>query len=189
MKKSAVRVFVVICILVLAVVSYYAYLSNKSRERRTDANLSAVQSALSRNLENDYPPTVREVLKYYNELMRCYYNEECTDEEIEALGMKARELYDAELLEANEVTEYMERLRADIKAFRDKKRKITSISLAGSTSVYDFYQDGFHFARIQCVYNISEGGVTSATTEVYLLRQDENRRWKIYGWDKAPENQ
>lgn len=187
MKKTTTRVTIVAILLVAAVVGYYAYLSNQAKESRRDATLSAVQSVLSRNLETDYPKTVKEVIKYYNEIMKCYYNEECTEEEIKALGMQARGLYDEELLEENEVTAYMQRLYDEITNFKSNQRKITSISLAGNTSVDYFDQDGYSFARIQCIYNVSEGGVTTGSIERYLLRRDENRRWKIYGWEIVPQ--
>lgn len=188
MKKSATRVSIVVIILVAGVVGYYAYLSNQAKEQKRDATMSTVQSVLSRNLESDYPSTVKEVIKYYNEIMKCYYNEECTEAEIEALGMQARELYDEALLEENEVNEYMERLYGEINSFKNNQRKITSISLAGSTSVDYFDQDGYSFARIQCIYNVSEGGVTTGSIERYLLRRDENKLWKIYGWELVPQN-
>lgn len=188
MKKATTRVTIVVIILVVGVVGYYAYLSNRAKESQREATLSAVQSVLSRNLESDYPKTVKEVIKYYNEIMKCFYNEECTEKEIEALGIQARGLYDAELLEENEITAYMERLYNEIANFKNSQRKITSISLAGNTSVDYFDQDGYSFARIQCIYNVSEGGVTTGSIERYLLRRDENRRWKIYGWEIVPQN-
>ncbi len=187
MKKSTTRVSLVIILLVMGLVGFYAYLSNRDKEIKKQASVSVVQSVLSRNLENDYPPTVKEVLKYYNEIMRCFYNEECTDQEIDALGMKARELYDEELLEANEVSSYLIDLRSDIMGFRNAERRITNISLAGSTSVDYSTIDGEEFATIQCTYTINEGGISTASVETYLLRQDGNHRWKIYGWELADE--
>ena len=35
------------------------------------------------------------------------------------------------------------------------------------------------------VYTVLEGGKSNLVDTVYLLRRDENRRWKIYGWDLA----
>ena len=187
MKKSTTKVSIVIIILVMAVVGYYAFLSNREKETRAEGSVSTVQSVLSRNLDNDYPPTPKEVLKYYNDLMRCFYNEECTDQEIDALGMKARELYDEELLEANDVGTYLILLRDDIQSFRKANRRITNIALVGSTSVKYATVDDNYFATIQCTYTVNEGGVSRATSETYLLREDENHRWKIYGWEITPE--
>ncbi len=183
MNKRATRTTIIILVLVMALVGYYAYLSNRNKVSRQDDTVTAVQNALSRDLERDYPPTPKEVVKYYNELFTCLYNEECTDEDIEALGLKARELYDAQLLEANEVASYLMRLQSEVKAGRDNQRCITSASVASSTNVDFFQQDGYEFAKLQCSYNILDAGKKYATTQMYLLRKDGNKRWKIYGWE------
>jgi len=44
-----------------------------------------VQKVLSRDMQNDYPSTVKEVAKYYTEIQRCLYNEEYTEEELAQL--------------------------------------------------------------------------------------------------------
>lgn len=184
-QNSTTKMTLVIICLVTALVGYYAYLSNRSMERIDESNMSAVQSVLSRDLVNDYPATPKEVMKYYNEIMKCFYNEECTDQEIDDLGQKARELYDEELLEANELGTYMIRLRAEIQSYKDNSRRLTSSSVAASTSVKYYEADGYSFARILCGYNIMEGRKNYAVRTVYLLRRDEDRHWKIYGWEPA----
>ncbi len=183
MKKSTTKITVIIICLAALLVGFYAYISGRSRESKEKAAMTAIQTALSRNLENDYPSTPKEVLKYYNNILKCFYNEECTDEEIEQLGNKARELYDDELLEQNQQELYMMRLREDIDTYKEKKRRITSASVAASTSVDFFTEDDFEFARIHCGYNIMEAGRNNSMELVYLLRKDDNKRWKIYGWD------
>ncbi len=185
MKKSTTRIAIVIMLVVVGVVGYYAYLSGRNVDAKDDATMTAVQLVLNRDLENDYPATVKEVVKYYVEIQKCFYNGECTDEEVEQLGMQARELYDEELLSINEIGSYLIRLQADITEFREKKRTMTSAAVASSANVDFFTEDGFEFARIHCGYNIMEGGVSNSVKMVYLLRRDEDRKWKIYGWDLA----
>lgn len=183
MKKMTTRTTIIVVLLVLAVVGYYAYLSNKSRESQQESTMSVVQETLSRDLSKDYPPTPKEVIKYYNEILRCLYNEKSTDEEIEALGLKARELYDAELLAINEEESYQMRLKAEVYDYRENERRITSFNLASSTSVDFFEEDNFEFAKIMCGYNMLQGGKNHPSSQMYLLRKDENNRWKIYGWE------
>lgn len=183
MKNKSTKITIIIIFLIVIVVGYYAYLSNKDRERKEEATMTAVQNTLSRSMELDYPSTPKEVIKYYNEILKCYYNENCTEEEIEALGNRARELYDEELLSINEPDVYLVNLKEDIQEFRDNKRSITSISLASSTNVVIFEEDGYEFARIKCGYNIVENSVNYPSGQVYLLRKDEQKRWKIYGWE------
>ena len=35
------------------------------------------------------------------------------------------------------------------------------------------------------MYTVLDGGQSNLVDMVYLLRRDEGRRWKIYGWDLA----
>ncbi|MCM1100095.1 MAG: hypothetical protein NC079_04470 [Clostridium sp.] len=185
MKKATARTTVIILLLVVLVVGYYAYLSNRSRESREENAFSQVQATLSRDLSKDYPPTPKEVVKYYNEILRGFYYEDSSEDEVEALGIKARELYDEELLEANEIGTYLVRLQGDVQTYRDKERRITGFNLASSNNVEFFDRDGFSFAKIMCGYNIMQDGQTYTTNLMYLLRKDENKRWKIYGWEDA----
>lgn len=183
MKKSTTGISIGIIILVIAMVGGYAYLSNRRREmKQSETGMGLVQSTLSRNLSSDYPATPKEVMKYYNDFMRCFYDTDCSDEELRELGLKVRELYDSELLEINDEDTYMQRLMEDIKAFRDKKRKITSFTVPASTNVNTYTADGYSFAKLTCSYNIVENGMSTLIKTVYLLRRDEDKHWKIYGW-------
>ena len=147
--------------------------------------MTAVKLVLSRDLENNYPPTVKEVMKYYADIQKCLYSQECLDEEAEQLGMKARALFDDELLAANDVTNHLLALKSEITSFQEDSRQITAASVASSANVDTFTEDGYEFARIHCIYTVLDGGQSNLVDMVYLLRRDGNRRWKIYGWDLA----
>lgn len=183
--KITAQATVVFVILIVAVVGYYCYLVNHYDDATAETTLTAVENVLVRDLENNYPPTPKEVIRYYNEIIKCFYNEECSGEEIEALARKARELYDQELLDFNPWDNYILKLQAEIQDFRDNSRKISSIFLASSTDVDEFTEDGYQFARIRCGYNILQGKDDTYTSEVYLLRKDADGHWKIYGWELA----
>ena len=183
-KKSTWTV-VVIAVLVVTMAAYYCYLINRDREKVETQNLTTVQKVLARDLSKDYPPSPREVIKYYNEVMKCFYNEECSGEEIEALGKQARLLYDEELVENNPWDTYIAGLTLEILQYKEQGRRIASSSVASSVDVEEFTDDGFDFARIRCGYSITTGKATESTVQVYLLRKDANKHWKIYGWDLA----
>lgn len=188
-KKSKItaQATVVFVILIVAVVGYYCYLVNHYDDAAAETTLTAVENVLVRDLENNYPPTPKEVIRYYNEIIKCFYNEACSGEEIEALARKTRELYDQELLDYNPWDTHILKLQAEIQDFRDNSRKISSISLASSTDVDEFTEDGYQFARIRCGYNILQGKESTYTSEVYLLRRDADGHWKIYGWELADQ--
>ena len=185
MKKNTTKIVIAVAVVIVGLVCLYAFFSTRQRNAMADAKLTKVQIALSRDLEKDYPPTVKQVLSYFTELQQCLYNEECTEEEIEQLGMQAWRLYDKELQENNEVTTYLVRLKDEVNAFHEAKRRIYRISIASSNNVENFKQDGFEFARISCTYYVTEKGSSGYQDTVYLMRRDENRQWKIYGWDRA----
>lgn len=184
MKKSTVRVTIVLLILIVGVVGYYLYLSQRSRNIAADAAETKIQRLLSKDLEREYPPTPKEVIKYFTEIQKCLYGEECTAQEVEELGMKARELFDAELQEINPAEDYIPRLMSEIESFHTDKKQIVSITLPSSVNVKEFEEDGFKFARLYCKYSMTEKGERSQQEVIYLLRKDGDRRWRIYGWDR-----
>lgn len=185
MKKTTTTVTIIILIVLVAVLGVYAYLQGRARSESKDSTLTEVEKVLFRDMSTDYPATVKEVIKYYVEIQRCFYKDSTTVEELEQLGMRARELYDADLLAINSEEYNLLNLMADVKEFKDKKRTITNVAVASSVNVDTFEEDGYEFARIGCNYYIREGNNSNIVRIIYLLRRDENRRWKIYGWDNA----
>lgn len=185
MKKSTIGVTIALLIVVVGIVATYAILTGRAKTEAEKSAMTSVQLALSRDLSRDYPATVKEVVKYHTELEKCIYNDPYTDEEQEALLMQARELYDRDLKEANQVGIYLQNRKQDIRAFREAKRRINNIAVSASTNVDYFSDDGFDFARIYCGYSILDNKRTVLEGRVFLLRRDEDRRWKIYGWADA----
>ena len=184
--KMTTQVTIVVMILIALVVGYYCYLVNRSGRSADEKKMTALEKVLLRDLEyHEDPPTPREMIRYYNEIIKCFYNENCSKEELEALGLKARELYDQELLDHKDWDTYIFNLEAEVQDFQDNNRKISNISLASSLDVDEFTQDGYKFAKIRCGYNILQGRESSSSVQVYLLRKDQDGRWKIYGWDLA----
>ncbi len=189
MKKSTkanLKGGIVIVMMIVAMVGYYYYLSNKDKEQREqNPELTAVQEVLLRNLETNYPQTPKEVIKYYSEITKCFYNEEYTDGELEQLADKADQLYDDELAEHNNWGEYIISLRAEIDDFKDNEITISTYLVSASTDVEKFEADGYEFARLHCIYTLKQGNYKQDVDQVFLLRKDAEGHWKIYGWDSA----
>lgn len=186
MKKSTVAVTVILLVVIVGVVGVFAVLTGKARTESIEAAMTPVQKVLAVDLDRNYPGTVKEVVKLYTEIEKCFYNEDCTEEEIEQLGMQARKLYDDELLAANDVDTYLIRLKTDIQNIRNSKRRLNSVAVASAANVETFTDDGYSFARIYCGYTVKEGNKASVSEgRVFLLRRDENKRWKIYGWESS----
>lgn len=186
MKKNAqgIKGMIIMLVLLALILGYYAYLSNRSKKDKSEeVVISAVQEVLMRDMEKNYPPTPKEVLKYYSELTQCFYNEELTEEELRDLGMRARELYDDELVANQTEEEYLSDLEFDVASFHSKGLTVFSFSTSSSTDVEEFTMDGRKWARLYCIYNLRQGSDMLSTQEVFLMRKDEDGHWKIYGWD------
>ena len=177
---------VILVFLVLLVLGYYFYLSNRSMTEKTEEisveTMTVSQKVLSRNLETNYPPSPREVVKYFSEITECYYNEEHTDEELRDLGLKMREIYDDDLV-ANQTEEmYLSLLKSDVEEYKQNNRTISSFSPSSSVDVETFTKDGYECAKLYCVYDINQDGLLYQTTLCFILRKDEDAHYKIYGW-------
>ena len=141
-KLEGKKGFIIVIILVILVVGYYFYLSNRDVEpKEEDIKLTEAQELLLRDLDRNYPPTPKEVVKYYFEITKCLYNEELSEEDIEALALKLAEMFDDELA-ANQVEEeYFENLKNEIMAFKNGNM-ILNYSTSSSTDVDYFNENG-----------------------------------------------
>lgn len=174
-------------VIVLLVGSYFYYISNRDVPESEEVvpeseRLTASEEVLLRNLETNYPATPREVVKYFSEISQCFYNETHTEEELTALGLKIRELYDDELIANQSEENYLASLRYDVDEYKQKKRTISSYVPSSSVDVDTFRQNGYDWARLYCVYGIKQGDLLYNSNTVFMLRKDENGHYKIYGW-------
>ncbi len=176
-------------IVIIILAAYYSVSSKGKKQGKDSAELTAVQSVLLRNLERNYPPTPKEVVKYYSEITKCFYNEEYTDDELVELAMKAKALYDDELAANKDDEAYLKDLRSEITAFKENKSAISSYMLSASTDVEEFWEDGRACTRLYCIYNVRTGTSIQSVEEVFILRKDADGHWKILGWDKVEEQQ
>lgn len=178
----------VLAVMLITVLALYYYLVNKVERQTPEKETTAVQDVLLKNLETDYPPTVREVIKYYNEIMKCYYSENPTDEELEKLAAKAMELYDAELADYQEEDLYIQDLKTEIAGFAASDTVLSHVALSASTAVDYYTHNGRECAQIRCIYTMRQKTNLMTVKEIYVLRKDDGGRWKILGWTPAEDS-
>lgn len=133
MKKtntSVTKITVFFIFLLVLVVGYYAYLSGTHRTEQQEAVMSEIDTALSRNLENNYPSTPKEVVKYYNDLMKCFIRKTAPEEELQELGKKSLQLFDEELRETTKKNPTSSVCREKCRIIKTIREKLTSVSLA-----------------------------------------------------------
>ncbi len=182
-KSKGIKGTIVVIILVVLVAGYYFYLSNY-REQTDETEITAVQDVLLRDLDTNYPPTPREVLKYYSNITKCLYNDKYTEEQLEQMADKLLELYDEELAENNPREQYIKDLKNDVSDFTKNGYSIVSYTTSSSTDVEEFTQDGRSCARLYCTYSVKSGANYTTSRQEFILRKEtETGHWKILGFD------
>ena len=173
--------------IIILVVGYYFYLSNRDVEpKEEDVELTEAQELLLRDLERNYPPTPKEVVKYYFEITKCLYNEDLSEEEVEALALKLEELFDDELASNQIQEQYFNNLKKEITAFKINSM-IVNYSTSSSTDVDYFEENGRECARLYGTFYLQVDKKLQSLDEVFILRKDDGGHWKLYGWEPISE--
>ena len=80
MKNTKFVIIIVVCVCVI--LGGYYYLTNRNNAKEEEnITLTEIQELTTKNLDKNYPATPREVVKLYNRIITCFYNDEYTDDE------------------------------------------------------------------------------------------------------------
>ena len=180
MKKSGViKAVITILIILLIVGAYYFFTTQRRTSVEDTVELTEIQKLITKNLDANYPATPREVVKYYNRILECFYDDTYTDDELESLADQARKLLDDELLENNPRDQYLSDLKADIEDYHNKSKTIRSSNVCDSNDVVYQTVDGRECAYVTASYFMNENNSFDRTNEMYVLRKDDDGDWKI----------
>ncbi len=192
MKNSRkILVIVIVVLFVSAILGLFIFMNNKPQSGSVEEEvvISNVDNVVLRNLEINYPPTPKEVLKYYSEITMCFYEENLSEEDLVRLAQTARKLYDAELCADITEEEYLVSLREDILEFNSMGIVVSGYTVSSSTDVEEFVVDGRECARLYATYRLRQGTEYIYSNEVFILRKDEDGHWKILGWELLEEEE
>lgn len=178
MKKTRVMIIVAVCVALL-VGSYLFWINRKSNVSPEDVELTKVQKLITKDLSKNYPATPREVIKIYNEIITCFYNEVYTEDELESLVDMTLLMMDEELAANNPKKDYLKEVKDEIAEFAAAERTIVSYTLPSSNEVEYRTVDGRECAYVETSYFIKEKSSYSKTFQTYVVRKDDNGDWKI----------
>lgn len=179
MKKN-IKSLVLALLSISLVVGFYYYLNNRSTEdAQSDVEMTEVMKVIDKDLVGSYPSTPREVIKFYNRILCCFYNEEYTDEEFDKLAGQARALMDDELLEANPEDTYISDLTMDVSSYKSAEKVISTATVCDSADIQYKKVDGDECAYVAASYFTKSSLEYSKTNQQYVLRKDASGRWKI----------
>lgn len=184
--KKLARLIGSLCVVVCVVLGIFFLLNmdeddgifSKKEKPNTEA-----QNILSKDIDRNYPATVREVVRLYARISKCYHNETISEEEFKGLVEFQRKLFDEEFLENNPIETFTNNLAMEIEAAKAKKYQMVQWRVQKESSVVTWKNGENSFASIVAsfIMNEKEQGYTR-TFEEFLLREDEAGRWKIVGW-------
>lgn len=184
MKKSHVKIIIIAVVLVAIILSYYYYLSRKSYKANLQKKeiVGTYEKIVNKNLDKNYPQTPRSVVKEYNTIVKEFYDEKHSNQQIKKLANQARKLFDEELLKANSKDDYMNALTKDIRDFEKRKKTIVRFKVQSSSDVKMDKIKGKDIAYVETYYFIKEGKNYERTYQLFCLRKDQEGRWKILTW-------
>lgn len=184
-KKTA-RLVGSLCLVVAIVLAIFLTLNlrednsifSKDEKPNTEA-----QNILSKDVDRNYPATVREVVRLFARISKCYHNETISEEEFQGLVKMQRKLFDEEFLANNPLDTFTNNLAAELDAAKGRKYQMVTWRVQKQSSVVTWQEGENHFASIIAGFTMNDKDVGyTRTFEEFLLREDEKGRWKIVGW-------
>ncbi|MBO4310791.1 MAG: hypothetical protein J5856_06975 [Lachnospiraceae bacterium] len=186
-KTTIIGIIGIVAIAVAVIVVFWMQSHKNENPGEPEVDVSQVMELLLRDIEKSYPPTPKEVLKYYSEITCCFYNDSLTQEQLEQLAEKSYELYDDELKENMPFDQYLTDLQEEILNFQSQKIVVSGYSVSAAADVERFREDGFEWARLYATYRLRQGTDYKYSNEVFVMRKDSDGHWKIYGFDLAKD--
>jgi hypothetical protein len=181
MKKFKFVIIGIACIILICV-GFYAF---SQKNVTTEKELTEVEKLIVKDLESNYPKTPREVVKLYNKIVTCYYSGDIKSAEIEKLADQMLLIMDEDLLLVNPRDEYLNSVKADIRKYKAEKKKVVSTNVCDSNEVkyVDDQKEGTSevnkIAYVDASYFINIDGKFAYSYQQFVLRKDDNGRWKI----------
>jgi len=175
-----VRTVIVGLVLVMLIVGYYYYINVKTNKASSeDVVLTEVDNCILKDLDKDYPKTPREVVKMYDRIMMCLYNEEYTDEEFYKLADQQRKLLDDELQEQNPIQIYYNSLLTTVTTFKENSGRIITAKECASNDVETRTIQGKECAYVTVSYFTEESSEFNKSYQEYVVRKSDDGRWGI----------
>lgn len=180
MKNAKYVIIAIVCISVICAGFFFFSQNNKESEK----NLTEIEKVIVKDLENNYPKTPREVVKFYNRIVKCYYGSETpSKEQVEDLVDQMLCIMDEDLILVNPREEYFNSVVNDINQYKRDKRQLVNTDVCDTNDVKyvtdDKEGEKEELAFVDASYFMKNGDDFVYTYQEFVLRQDEAGRWKI----------
>ena len=178
MKKTRIVILAIVIVAAICT-AFYIVNNNSKKESAKEAELTEIQKITTRNMEKDYPATPREVIKFYNRIVKCYYGRQYSDDELKQLADQALSMFNDDLLKKNEKESYIESVKSDAAQYEEDNKSISQTDVCDSNDVKYMTDNGDDIAYVTASYFIKNGSSYTKTYQKYVLRKDDDGDWKI----------
>ena len=181
--KSAILKSIVLLALgaVVIVGLYFMFVGTKKDPGEEQYNLTAVDEITTTNLEKNYPANPRKVVDLYANIMKVLYKEEYTDGQQDKMLEVLQGIMDDELL-ANQTDFYDSMKKEVVKSKEDGY--IISKYIIQNEEPEVVTVSGKNMCNVGCTFRLLKKGSGGFPNYYqFILRQDDDKKWKILGWD------
>lgn len=178
MKQGRKVIGVILCVAII--LGFYYMISN--REPDMDQNhkkKSNIEILLDKDIKANYPKTPREVIKTYNQILDCLYNEKTTGREQDKLLDMEKQLLDEELLEKNSKDSLKEAFNDELSYYQGQNREMTVLAVSDTKDITYGTIEGRDMAYVNATYLLTQEKSYAKVVQEYALRKDAKGQWKI----------
>lgn len=180
MKKNGLKSIIIVVFCACLCVGYFYYLTQKTGGK--EASMKEAEMIISKDLENSYPKTAREVVKFYNRILKCYYSRGYTEDQLTQIAQQARILMDEELREKNPLDSYLLAVKEDIASFAKDGKEMYNTSVESRNEMEFKEIKGRECAYADVDYYIKSKKGSQRTSQTFILRRDAENKWRILGF-------
>lgn len=204
MKRKIRTAFIMLVFVCTVVGVYYKMNTEVMDKEEVKVPETTVEKLIAKDLDNEYPATVKTVMKLYSQYSKCFYDGEYTEDELKKLVEQYRKILDDELVANNPFEDHLKELQQEVSAFNGEQKaimsyywtsksdEVTATAAPGGVLEDDgnakgavkYYSKGNEkYASTVVAFTLKKGTNTvQESKEKFVLRQDADGKWKILGW-------
>lgn len=179
--SSAIVKSIVLVILGAAVVLgvYLAITRTHKPAKEESYKLTVVDEITTTDLDKNYPADPRMVIDLYSRIMKILYKETYTEEQEDRMLKVLAGLMDEELM-ANQ-SNFAGAMKGEVELRRTGDYSIATYEVQ-SRSPDEVKVGGRKMCNMDCTYYLRKGTGHVVIPYHFVMRQDDQGRWKILGW-------
>lgn len=186
MNKAKYIIIAIACISLICA-GFFVFSQDQNNSEKP---LTEIEKVIVKDLNNNYPKTPREVVKFYNRIAKCYYGSETpTEEQLDKLVDQMLSILDEEVVLINPREDYYRWVVSDISLYKQQKKQLISTDVCDSNDVKYVTDKKSEtqvdkIAYVTASYFLNTDGEFGYTYHQFVLRQDEAGNWKILKFDQ-----